>query len=251
MAQRGCDECKSQSGFVDGQLVCTACGLVQDNIIIGADLPLCSSVGHEFYKDNGLSPQAKADYRTSHEELLYNICSNQNIPRCFADEAFQKFQDLKVKIGLAAKEKSLVSALIACLYSTLKRNDSSFTLIELRAYADFEPRKVIYYYNLYLHDPEVVLLPSDIVFRLCSRLNLSRQDSTTIFDLTRKWETENNYASKPETVVAGMICDFYLKNGLSNVDGETFKSSAQICNLCFVNSNTVRRFMKKYQLLPK
>ena len=251
MAERVCNECVNKSSFVDGQLVCTACGLVQDNIIVGTDVPLCSNQQTESFSDFVLPPYSQTIVRNIHEELLINICSNQNIPRSFANEAYTLFKEKQTKTGFVMKEKSLTNLLIACLYATLKKKNSSYTLIELRAYADFEPKKVLTYYNQYLHDPYVVLLPSNIVFRLCSRLALSRQDSTSIQDLTKKWENENNHANKPETVVAGMICHYFLCNGLKDVHGFSFKSISHICKLCFVNPNTVRRFLNKYHLLPK
>ena len=251
MDKGGCYECYSQSSFVDGQLVCTACGLVQDNLIIGTDLPLCSSHQNDKFIEQGLSPDTKASLRNNHEELLFNICANQNIPCCFAKEAFSLFNKVKTRIGLVMKDKSLTNVLIACLYATLKRNDASVPLVELRSFADFEPKKVLHYYNQYLHDPFVVLLPSNLVFRLCSRLSLKRQDSMNIQEVTRTWENENNHANKPDTVVVGMICHYFIQNGLVNIHGESYKSIAHICKQAFVNCNTVRRFLKKYHLLPK
>ena len=162
------------------------------------------------------------------------------------------FNRLKSKVcGSQKKEKSMHNLLIACLYSSLKKNDVSFTLSELSSCTHFEPKRVLQYYNLYLHSPSIVLLPSKLVFRFCSRLSLIIKDAVNIEELTREWELRNNYACKPETVVMGIICHYFLKNGLTRLDGTVFKSIAEICKKCYVNCTTIRRFLKKFSLLPK
>ena len=254
MADTTNQPCNHEYVISDGFNVCLHCGLCEDQVMVGEDIPMEQSdwnfTGHHFLADTAnvdksmkalvSREEAKMCKGDEDYDLLKSMCHNAGLPLQYADNAIKVFYDIKKDIeqGKKKKPRSFKPILWACLYYILQSEKSSFTLREICGYCEVPSNVIASAYNRYVQKL-VSLRPSHIAPRFCAKLNLSKEIVKKIEFTIKCFEAWESCSLNPASVCGGIIWHHVRK------DKAPIKLKT-ICEVVGVSPISICRFMKRY-----
>lgn len=165
-------------------------------------------------------------------DFIRTVCANNHIVKCIEDDALLKF---------SKQNKKTNSYAAYCIYYACKRHNAPRTLFEISTMC-FVSQSDILKHDI---DSQKVIKPSDLVARVCYRLDIdsfafSREAGRVSDELFKNLLVN----SPPQSVLAVGI---YVLCSICKHSKSTKKSQSEIARACHVSTSCIRRLYRVYK----